>query len=92
MIAAKYRGERVDFRKISELVRDVNDLYAEKGVVTAAAILPPQQLASGNLQIQLIEGRLGAAAIVVPMAPGRSLHSGERCEVISLAPFDQLQL
>ncbi|WP_380052862.1 ShlB/FhaC/HecB family hemolysin secretion/activation protein [Falsihalocynthiibacter sp. SS001] len=64
VIAAKYRGERVDFRKISELVRDVNDLYAEKGVVTAAAILPPQQLATGNLQIQLIEGRLGAAAIV----------------------------
>lgn len=63
-IAAKYRGKRVDFSQISELVRDVNDLYAEKGIVTAAAILPPQNLNAGNLQIRLVEGQLGNVAVV----------------------------
>ena len=63
-IAAKYRGTLVDFSQISELVRDVNDLYAEKGIVTAAAILPPQNLSAGNLQIRLVEGQLGNVAVV----------------------------
>lgn len=63
-IAAKYRDQRVDFSQISELVRDVNDLYAEKGVVTAAAILPPQNLGAGKLQIRLVEGQLGNVAVV----------------------------
>ena len=34
-IRARYVGRRVDFAGLSELVRDVNDLYAAKGVVTA---------------------------------------------------------
>lgn len=63
-IAAKYSGQRVDFSQISELVRDVNDLYAEKGIVTAAAVLPPQNLNAGNLQIRLVEGQLGNVALV----------------------------
>ena len=63
-IEAKYRGKRVDFSQISELVRDVNDIYAEKGIVTAAAILPPQNLNAGNLEIRLVEGQLGNVALV----------------------------
>lgn len=63
-IAARYTGNSVDFRQISALVRDVNDLYAEKGVVTAAAILPPQDLAGGVLEVRLVEGQLGSVGIV----------------------------
>lgn len=63
-IAAKYQGQKVDFSQISELLRDVNDLYAEKGVVTAAAILPPQPLNDGNLNIRLVEGQVGSVAVV----------------------------
>lgn len=57
-------GQRLDFRGISQLVRGVNDLYAQRGIVTAAAILPPQDLSSGNLRIQLVEGRLGGVTVV----------------------------
>ena len=63
-ITAKYIGQMVDFRQISALVRDVNDLYAKKGVVTAGAVLPPQNLKSGELKVQLVEGREGKVAIV----------------------------
>jgi hemolysin activation/secretion protein len=63
-IASNYVGQRVDFRQISSLVRDVNDLYAAKGVVTAAAILPPQDLAEGRLEVRLVEGQVGNVSIV----------------------------
>jgi len=63
-IKARYVGRRVDFAGLSALVRDVNDLYAAKGVVTAAAILPPQDLANGELVINLVEGQLGVVAVV----------------------------
>jgi len=61
-IKARYVGRKVDFAGLSELVRDVNDLYAAKGVVTAAAILGPQDIAGGNLVISLVEGQLGLVA------------------------------
>lgn len=63
-IAGRYVGKRLDFAGISALVRDVNDLYAAKGVVTAAAILGPQDLARGELVVTLIEGQVGLVSIV----------------------------
>lgn len=63
-IRSRYVGRRVDFSGLSELVRDVNDLYAEKGVVTAAAVLGPQDLAGGNLVISLVEGQVGVVGVV----------------------------
>jgi hemolysin activation/secretion protein len=65
-ITAQYVGKKLDFSGISNLVRDVNDLYAKKGIVTASAILPPQKLAGGNLKVQLVEGKLGAVKVVGP--------------------------
>lgn len=63
-IAAHYVGRKLDFADISALVRDVNDLYAKKGIVTASAILPPQKLTSGVLKVELVEGRLGKVSVV----------------------------
>lgn len=63
-IAARYRGKQVDFSQISALVRDVNDLYEAKGIVTAAAILAPQTLDDGRLQVRLVEGQVGNVALV----------------------------
>lgn len=63
-IRDKYIGRRVDFSGLSELVRDVNDLYAEKGVVTATAILGPQDVEGGDLVVTLVEGQVGVVAVV----------------------------
>ncbi len=41
----------------------MNDLYAEKGQITASAVLPPQKLDDGVLRVQLVEGRAGAVSI-----------------------------
>ncbi|WP_127145487.1 ShlB/FhaC/HecB family hemolysin secretion/activation protein [Pelagibacterium montanilacus] len=63
-LAQPYVGRPIDFSGIANLVRDVNDIYAERGIVTASAILPPQNLDSGILRVQLVEGRLGSLAVV----------------------------
>ncbi|WP_170314739.1 ShlB/FhaC/HecB family hemolysin secretion/activation protein [Aquibium carbonis] len=63
-IAQQYIGRPIDFSEIARLVRTVNDLYAERGIVTASAILPPQDLSDRVLNIRLIEGRLGSIAVV----------------------------
>jgi len=63
-IRARYQGRRVDFRGISMLLREVNELYAEKGVVTAAAVLQPQDIDSGTLTVTLVEGQVGVVAVV----------------------------
>lgn len=63
-IAERYVGTRLDFSGLSALVRDVNDLYAAKGVVTATAVLGPQDLAGGVLVVSLIEGQVGLVSIV----------------------------
>ena len=62
-ITSRYIGMKVDFSQISALVREVNDLYAKKGIVTASAILPPQTLKGGALKVELVEGRVGAVQI-----------------------------
>jgi hemolysin activation/secretion protein len=63
-IRARYVGRSVDFSQLSEIVRDVNDLYAEKGVVTAAAVLAPQDLEGGNFVVTLVEGQVGVVGVV----------------------------
>ncbi len=63
-IAQEYIGRPIDFSEIARLIRTVNDLYAERGVVTASAILPPQDLSDRVLNVRLVEGRLGSIAVV----------------------------
>lgn len=62
-VRARYLGRTVDLAAIGTLVQAVNDLYAEKGQVTASAILPPQKLDGGVLKVGLIEGRVGAVSV-----------------------------
>jgi hemolysin activation/secretion protein len=62
-ISARYVGRRVDLAGIGQIVQAVNDLYAEKGQITASAVLPPQKLDDGVLRVQLVEGRAGAVSI-----------------------------
>lgn len=58
-ITAKYVGARIDISGVQRMVKEINDLYAQKGIVTAAAYLPPQKLKDGVVQVKIVEGRLG---------------------------------
>jgi hemolysin activation/secretion protein len=62
-IRARYVGRRVDLAEIGKILQVVNDLYAEKGQVTASAVLPPQKLTGGILRIGLVEGKIGKVSV-----------------------------
>jgi hemolysin activation/secretion protein len=62
-IAAPYIGKKVDLSQVQRIVKAVNDIYADRGLITASAYLPTQNLNSGTLHVGLVEGRLGKLTI-----------------------------
>ncbi|MDN3719644.1 POTRA domain-containing protein [Roseibium salinum] len=44
--------------QIFGLVRDTTNLYVDAGYVTSRAYLPEQDLSTGTLRIQVVEGRI----------------------------------
>ncbi len=52
-------GRNVFIGDITNIVNQINELYASKGFVTAKAFLPEQTVTNGNIYIELIESRVG---------------------------------
>ncbi len=62
-ITGGYEGKRITIRGLSEIVNKINDLYRAKSNVIAKAILPPQKVENGVVNIQLIEAKIGALKV-----------------------------
>lgn len=58
-LAAGLEGREVTLGEVQELVDRINALYRERGVPTAQAVLPAQEVADGAITIKLVEGRVG---------------------------------
>ena len=58
-IAADFRGRALTLAELQQLVARVNALYRAKNVVTAQALLPPQDVSQGVVRVRLVEGRVG---------------------------------
>ncbi len=58
-IVKKYIGQRVDISAIQRMVKEINDLFGDRKITTAAAFLPPQKLKDGIVHVKIVEGRLG---------------------------------
>ena len=46
-MAAKYVGKQVDIAGLLGMVAEINQIYAQRGIVTGIATLPPQDASSG---------------------------------------------
>ncbi|MDP4567965.1 ShlB/FhaC/HecB family hemolysin secretion/activation protein [Pseudomonas sp. LPH60] len=53
-----YIGQCLGVPQLNELLKVITDQYMAKGWVTSRAYLPQQDLSSGNLKVQVVEGRL----------------------------------
>ncbi|MCA9394609.1 MAG: ShlB/FhaC/HecB family hemolysin secretion/activation protein [Candidatus Omnitrophica bacterium] len=62
-VVGRYIGREVTLADLNRMVDAINDLYRQKRALTARAILPPQEIADGVVQIELIEGRLGTLTV-----------------------------
>lgn len=58
-IISKYAGKNLFISDIQNMINEINNLYAQKGFVTARAYLPEQQVENGSIYIGLIESRIG---------------------------------
>ncbi len=60
----KYVGRNIFMSDLQNAINAINNLYAEKGFVTAKAYLPEQTVANGNIRIELIESRIGDVTVI----------------------------
>ena len=81
-IAGRYIGRDVDIATLYKIVEDVNKIYAERGIITALATLPPQKVKDGRVKIKLTEGRLGQTFV----AGGHTLSKTYIDDRISVPP------
>ncbi len=62
-ITAPYVGHEVNFADLQKIVAAINELYKQKEIITASAVLPPQRIENGVVKIDLVEGKLGQARV-----------------------------
>lgn len=55
--------QEVSIKDLYEAVGAINELYKKKGAIAAQAVLPPQKVENGIVQIQLIEARVGGVTV-----------------------------
>jgi hemolysin activation/secretion protein len=56
-------GKRVDIAGLLNLVAEINQIYSQRGIVTAIATLPPQTANNGIVKVKLTEGRLQKSSV-----------------------------
>lgn len=56
-------GREVALGELLALVDRINGLYRERGIATARALLPSQDVTDGRVQVRLVEATLGRVAI-----------------------------
>ncbi|VAX37314.1 hypothetical protein MNBD_UNCLBAC01-362 [hydrothermal vent metagenome] len=57
-ITQDYIGKKISIKDLYAIVEQINGLYKVKGVISAKAILPPQSIKDGVIDIQLIEAKV----------------------------------
>lgn len=57
-VTAPFTGRDITFNELLQARSAVTQLYIDRGYITSGALVPPQQLESGVVQIQVIEGQL----------------------------------
>lgn len=87
-IGQEYQGRDLAFADLQALAARVNDLYQGMGVVTAQAIVPPQDVSDGIVTIRLVEGRVGA----IHLTGNDSTRAGYVTGRIGLKPAEMVLL
>ena len=62
-IIEEYTQTNVTFEQLTKIVNSINNLYAEKGYVTARAFLPEQEIDNETVKIVLVEGKVGEVKV-----------------------------
>ena len=58
-VTEAYIGKQVTLKDLREMTEKVTNLYRDKGYMTCGAVLPPQRIHDGVVEIRLMEGKTG---------------------------------
>lgn len=58
-VAREFRGRVLSLAELQQLTARIDALYRARGVVTAQAVIPPQDVSAGIVSVRLVEGRVG---------------------------------
>ncbi|MGM0603388.1 MAG: ShlB/FhaC/HecB family hemolysin secretion/activation protein [Bacillota bacterium] len=58
-VTFKYEDRMISLNELKELVNLINQIYRERGYITAQAVIPEQNVNDGIVKIRLIEGKIG---------------------------------
>lgn len=61
--ARDHEGREQSLSDLQAMVDVINNAYRKRNIVTAQAVIPPQDVSSGVIEIRLIEGHLGSIRI-----------------------------
>jgi hemolysin activation/secretion protein len=62
-IARPFVGREVVMADLNDIVGKVNALYRSRNILSANAVLPPQDIKDGEVRILLVEGKLGSIKV-----------------------------
>jgi hemolysin activation/secretion protein len=62
-LTAPLIGKEVSLAELRDVVGQVNALYKARGIATARAVLPTQDIVGGIVRVRLVEGRVGTVSI-----------------------------
>ena len=62
-VTGRYENRNVNIGDLRKMVEEINDLYKQKGYITARAFLPPQSIDQGVVHVDLVEGRVGQVEV-----------------------------
>lgn len=87
-IAKDFRGRELTLAELQQLTERVNALYRAKKVVTAVAVIPPQDVSQGVVRVRLIEGRVGR----IKLKGNESTQASFITDRLRLKPTDLVDL
>ena len=81
-VTASYIGKQVTLKDLHEMADKITNIYRDKGYMTCGAVLPPQRIHDGVVEIRLIEGKTGT----VNLTGNRYTKTGYIMNRIGLKP------
>jgi len=62
-VTEAYIGKQITLKDLHEMADRITNLYRDKGYMTCGAVLPPQRIHDGVVEIRLIEGKTGKVTL-----------------------------
>ena len=62
-VADSYIGKQITLKDLREMADRITNLYRDKGYMTCGAVLPPQRIHDGVVEIRFIEGKTGKVTL-----------------------------